>query len=862
MISVPFSIIENDNISRVSQPVSIGFPFVIGELFNSTQLAIRYKNDHFTSCQITPLNFWHDGSVKWATIDLVIDIEKNKTLLLELVDDFPNKGAFSPQGKVKFSKDNKRLQVNTGASDFYLDISQGEILSIISSELNCDKDENIYFQLIDSKNEQHKAVIDKVCVELIESKTNRKSLTINGRFVGTNDNSSKLKFESKLTFFANTTYIKVDFTLHNPQAAQHPGGLWDLGDDNSILFESLSLNISVDENATVKIYDHVSNKEIKCGENSLLSQFSSGGVNWNSPVHKNSSGNIDIKRNGFVINSTNEEQQGNRISPCFSVNSIQNTISIYIEKFWQNFPKVLSKQDESLNIALFPKGNFELQGGEKKSHTMWIDFKSNNQIFDWVDKPLNVTLDPNYLELTCAVEYFQSNLKQDHLSKIIEKGITGAYNFFEKRETVDEYGWRNFGDLYADHETEGFQNSDIFVSHYNNQYDPIYGFIYQYLISRNSKYFELANDLANHVTDIDIYHTSEDRDEYNNGLFWHTDHYLDASTCTHRTYSKNHKAAYEGYTSGGGPGGQHCYTTGLKLHYLLTGNENSKQAVLKLSDWITFSYEGSNSLSAKMLAIKKSGETGLKNHLTNEYPMDRGTGHYIIALLDSFDLSRNNSYLDKVFNIIKNTFHPCDDISTRNFSNIEDTWFYTVFLQAVGRFLLTKEQLVQLDDDFYYARDSLLHYVDWMCENEKPYLAQKDKLEFPNATWAGQDLRKVGLFYMASYYLSENSGKYQVKAEYFYQYIIDILKDEPSSKYTRIKVLLMQNIGFVHFYREKSNHGQFGKIKQYQKPKKQKKWLVIASLIIKELSRISIRNELKWISLRSTKAANLLGKKF
>ena len=49
--------------------------------------------------------------------------------------------------------------------------------------------------------------------------------------------------------------------------------------------------------------------------------------------------------------------------------------------------------------------------------------------------------------------------------------------------------------------------------------------------------------------------SSDDKDEYNGGLFWHTDHYLDASTATHRTFSKNHSAAYEGYSSGGGPGG-------------------------------------------------------------------------------------------------------------------------------------------------------------------------------------------------------------------------------------------------------------------------------------------------------------------
>jgi len=550
-----------------------------------------------------------------------------------------------------------------------------------------------------------------------------------------------------------------------------------------------------------------------------------------------------------------------RISPSCSVKNKKDTISVYVEKFWQNFPKAISKQDESLTVALFPEGNYELQGGEKKSHSIWIDFKSTTQNFDWVDKPLMVIIEPQYIEQTGAFDLFTSCSKQDELTAIIEKGIHGSSNFFEKREAVDEYGWRNFGDLYADHETEGYEGNDIFVSHYNNQYDPIYGFIYQYLASGNASYLELANDLSKHVADIDIYHTVDDKDEYNDGLFWHTDHYLDASTATHRTFSKNHQAAYEGYSSGGGPGGQHCYTTGLKSHYLLTGNEKAKNAVLQLAGWITYSFEGSSSFLAKLFAIKQSGNHGVKDHLLEHYPLDRGTGHYVIALLDAFDLTQQQDYLARAFKVILNTFHPNDDISLRNFDNIEATWFYTVFLQSVGRFLLVKERMGQLDKDFYYARDAMLHYADWMLKNELPYLEQVDKLEFPNTTWAGQELRKVGIFYMANYYSPIKSDMFLEKAAYFYKHIINTLQNDANNDYTRILVLLMQNIGFVNYYQYSSSQNEFENIKEYSEPIKVNKGMKICTLLFKELSRLSIKNELKWLSLRSAKVAKLLGKK-
>lgn len=861
MISVPFSVVESNNVPRISQPLSIGFPFVASTLFTDTKLAIRYKEGHFVSCQISPLTFWHDGSVKWAMIDFSVDITSNETLLLTLTDDFSDDLISSQQSQINLLENNKQLKVNTGLDSFYIDISQGEILSIVSSKL-CKKGcEPLTIQLTNAKNEEYKAVIDNVCVDLIEEAMYRKSLTVYGGFVDINEKKSKLKFESMVTFFANKSYIKIDITLHNSQAAKHLGGLWDLGDEGSILFKSLSLNISVDCDASVNIYDHVSNKSIAGRGNTYLKQYSSGGVNWNSPVHKDASGNINIEKNGFVIKSDNDEHAGMRISPSFSVKSAEDTTSVYIEKFWQNFPKAISKQNDSLNVALFPEGNFELQGGEKKSHSVWIDFKSIGQNFNWVDKPLSVIIDPQYIELTGAFDFFKSCSKQDELSVIIEKGIHGTSNFFEKREAVDEYGWRNFGDLYADHETQGYTGDDIFVSHYNNQYDPIYGFTYQYLATGNPSYFELVNDLSKHVTDIDIYHTLDDRDEYNGGLFWHTDHYLDASTCTHRTFSKNHQAAYEGYTSGGGPGGQHCYTTGLKSYYLLTGDEKAKKAVLQVTDWITYSFEGSNSFLAKLFAIKQSGNHGARDHLLDKYPMDRGTGHYIITLLDAYDLTQEQSFLARAFNIITHTFHPNDNISLRDFDNIEATWFYTVFLQSVGRFLLVKERMNQLDDDFYYARDAMLHYAEWMLTNELPYLEQKNKLEFPNTTWAGQDLRKVGIFYMANYYSPIKNDLLLEKAAYFYQHIVRSLQNDANNDYTRILVLLMQNIGFTSFYQYSASQHKFESRREYKQPVKTNKGMKVCALLFKELPRLSIKNELKWLRLRSVTVAKLLGNK-
>ena len=150
-------------------------------------------------------------------------------------------------------------------------------------------------------------------------------------------------------------------------------------------------------------------------------------------------------------------------------------------------------------------------------------------------------------------------------------------------------------------------------------------------------------------------------------------------------------------------------------------------------------------------------------------------------------------------------------------------------------------------------------------KNELPYLEQVDKLEFPNTTWAGQDLRKVGIFYMANYYSPIKNELFLDKAAYFHQHIVNTLKNDANNDYTRILVLLMQNIGFVNFYQYSASQNDFENSREYIKPFNKStginKGMKTCALLFKELSRLSIKNELKWLSLRSAKVAKLLGNK-
>jgi hypothetical protein len=393
------------------------------------------------------------------------------------------------------------------------------------------------------------------------------------------------------------------------------------------------------------------------------------------------------------------------------------------------------------------------------------------------------------------------------------------------------------------------------------------GFARQYLQTGDQRWFALMDELARHVNDIDVYHTDDDRVEYNRGLFWHTDHYLDAHTCTHRTFSKYNDTSSTPGQTGGGPGTEHCYTTGLLYHYYMTGNKSSKEVVEGLAEWMINIHDGAPSLLAQVLSAKNNELKTLiqllkgNSPLPYRYPFTRGTGNFITALLDAYALSGDESKLSRAESVIRETLHPKDDISLRNLGNIEDTWSYVVMLQAVTKYLSVKESIEQFDEPYFYARASLLHYVDWIADNEQPYLNREEILEFPNDTWVAQEMRKLNLLISGAMYSKDKRTTYLARASEFRDYIVKTLSDSSERDFSRIQILLLQNYG-PHFYCDDQSYfdefdktvaarvdgnDDFGAVKKLSRSA-----LIFAIIkkLFKGLKVFSIQREKDWVRTR------------
>ena len=205
--------------------------------------------------------------------------------------------------------------------------------------------------------------------------------------------------------------------------------------------------------------------------------------------------------------------------------------------------------------------------------------------------------------------------------RLVAEAVDGPRSFFRKRESIDEFGWRNFGDTWADHEDVHFEGERPIVSHYNNQYDLLYGFLLHFARTSDPRWFGLASDLARHVIDIDLYHTSEDKPAYSGGMFWHTDHYQGAGRGTHRSYTSDSPLARRGRAYGGGPSNEHNYTTGLLYFHYFTGEPSARDAVRQLADWVSNMDDGAQSLLGALdRLVSDLRDQGLGSALANVPP--------------------------------------------------------------------------------------------------------------------------------------------------------------------------------------------------------------------------------------------------
>ncbi len=843
-------------VSQYGSPnhITQGIPLPRGLFSANTGLEVVDEKGEAVPCHTKVLGLWPDRSIRWLLVDCILP-EKNNLSAGSENHYYLQKASYTAlrikQKWVTETPEAITIELPTGN----LVLSKSEFLSISSNAFL--KDLSSDWSLISAQYASGQQPLD---FELKSITTNNEvrycqqqrplfcHLTQTAHYVSASGLS--LNAQAHIRIYYDSSEIELELKMHNPQAIVHNGGKWDLGNENSLYFESLAINCQFDDASEKNFWvfedaNEAENADIQAATKfSTLEivQHSSGGEHFKCNNHKAADNQVHICKRGASVRLDEQKKASMlRPSPVIEYANSDYKCSLVPLRFWQRFPSAIVADSLGAKIQYaHDKGRseqsasqvLELQPGEILSqrlhiHLRPLDSEQTRFVSPQLTASPQLTISPSLINQSHALALFDTSMADDALQRFIDQGINGPSNFFEKREQLDEYGWRNFGDIYADHEADKTKPSEPFVSHYNNQYDPLHGFLKQWLLSGDSRWRILADDLFQHLVNIDIYHTTLDKPEYNNGLFWHTDHYLEAQTATHRTYSKHQQAdVYMDHAGGGGPGAHHCYTSGLALYYCLSGKQEAFECLSGMINWMQHIYEGDQTLLGLFLRFKNAntlrlpftdkpllgnGTGVVRDPISNRYPLDRGTGNYVNALLDGFDIQQDLQLLSEAERVIMCTIDQSDDISTRGFEDIENTWFYVVLLQGVAKYLFMAKELNAPRAHYSKILQAFLHYARYIQEQEKPYLTYAEKLEYPNDTWTAQDLRKVHVLACAALLCddeprddkqsvdklsgSQQKFKFTAKAKELQDWIDAKLAQSNESAYTRILALIMQNYG-------------------------------------------------------------------
>ncbi|MBA2849844.1 DUF4861 domain-containing protein [Thermosulfuriphilus ammonigenes] len=770
-------------LKRLGEPVSVGVPWPRGFVREPEELALVDEKGQAVPCQVTPLVRWPDRSIKWALVDFLATLPPKGKTTYSIIQGPPSK----PPVSLSTHKGPAGLEINTGAAVFRLSLE--DVLPEVVILPEKAPQMRLLWRLKGSRGQEVPFKREKATFEV--SGPLRATLLVRGTF-RCRRQGLDLRFRQRLSFFAGLSMVRVEVELLNPRRARHRGGYWDLGDPGSMFIRDFSFLLKTPiREAWIQPDSHTEPLYLHPPQMTLY-QDSSGGDNWQSRNHVNRHGKIPLKFKGFQLKTPGKISQGLRATPFLRVAGLGAQVSLGMTHFWQNFPKALRCQESGFSLGLFPEEHadlHELQGGERKTHVFWLAFSPAGVAppsLLWLAAPLVPCLDSTWVERSGALNFFLPEKEDPHrlYHHLLQEAIEGPQSFFVKREVIDEYGWRHFGDLYADHENAFNQASTPLISHYNNQYDVIYGGLFRFLRSGDRRWFHLADELARHVYDIDIYHTDEDKPAYNHGLFWHTYHYVDAYRATHRCYSR------DAGVTGGGPSNEHLYSSGLLLHHLLTGDPRSREAVIELAEHVI-----DMDRPYKLLTWIDRSPSGLASQTRDPWyhGPGRGAGNSINCLLEAFRLTQRRKYIQKAEELIRRCIHPEDDIQARGLDQPEERWSYLVFLQVLGRYLFLKMEWQDLDEMFAYGRAALLHYARWMAQHEYYYLDRPELLEYPTETWAAQEIRKAEVFNLAAFFASSEEERrlFREKSEYFFDRSLKGLLTFKTRHYTRPLAIIL-----------------------------------------------------------------------
>ncbi len=684
---------------RTGEPVTCGLPLVRGFVRRSEELTLLGPGGRAVPVQVLTTSTYKDGTPRWVLVDFQADVPGGGKAVYRLTT-----GPRVPvRESLTFELRDGVAEIDTGAAQFRIDTGRFRLFDSVTvggRELLASRPES-GIVLEEQSGSRHTCDRKTPRAEFEDVGPMAVVLAVRGQ-IRPGGKLPLAEYVCRMHFYAGKGEVRVFCTLRNPAAHRHPGNTWDLGTGGSILMEDFSILLPLAAGPWI------SRVGVEAGRPALsatkLYQDSSGGPHWDSANHVDKDYKVPTRFRGYrAYGGSRKVSEGYRADGWIHLRGAPGGVAVGVRDFWQNFPKALELNRGRLRVGLWPgefAGVHEILGGEQKTHEMLFVFHDVKRAGESVERrmkafqrPLYAMPDPAAIYATRAFwptgpldrERFKM-LEQTCDAFVDAAGGQGA-SVISKWDEIDEFGWRHFGDTFADNEGSPAKMREDFpqhhpggrpISHFGNEYDVNYGVMLQGLRRGDPRWMWMADVMCRHYADVCIYHTDADPAEaYAHGPFTHTTHDTAALRSTHRMYpSETNKYGLQ-YASGG-PNAGHCYVASLAQHYYLTGNRTSREALLEVADWTVHS-----PWFTRMMMGDK-----------------RGIGNFLMTHVYAYQLTNDRNYYDAAIKMIDYVEEPFEGLGAN------------LFVKAAGRFLDVKIENGEIDADYRKALGKMLLFGD------------------------------------------------------------------------------------------------------------------------------------------------------
>jgi len=357
-LAVSLILDERDGRNRFNEPITVGVPFPQGKLFNPSGLTLWKSARERIPLQAQILGRWSDGSAKWVLLDFQASVDAHTQTPYEVRShaDGQEDVEAPPLSIVEVLG---QVIVDTGETQFYLNRNICKPFDrVMTNKADLFASGGSFFLVVDHAGREYTPYIQDLTPEATGPL--RATIRVKGELKSESGDIFGC-FVARLSFHAGSGFVETKITLHNPRAARHPGGLWDLGDEGSVYFKDFSLHLPLREQSridrritwTTQLFQK---DGIRSDDSVEIYQDSSGGENWRSTNHVNRFGKLMHSFRGYRARSaTALIEEGLRATPIVVIEGHSGRLAGTIEKFWQNFPKAIEADKNGITFRLFPR---------------------------------------------------------------------------------------------------------------------------------------------------------------------------------------------------------------------------------------------------------------------------------------------------------------------------------------------------------------------------------------------------------------------------------------------------------------------------------------------------------------------------